>query len=177
MAVPLVPGPGLGDANAAQKSMSTLLKNQCDFCAVLIEPKHKVDWRVAMGPSKPGALAPARRADRGKERSRGPRAREGKRPCRIVRRVFGYAKVRYCGIAKGASAHPRPARQRRPARVRQGREAGGVPGGHGGGRLTAAEGTVCREGARRGREGARDAPGGRRGPKVTKIEPSVVLVA
>ena len=40
MAVPLVPGPGLGDANAAQKSMSTLLKNQCDFCAVLIEPKH-----------------------------------------------------------------------------------------------------------------------------------------
>ena len=39
MAVPLVPGPGLGDANAAQKSMSTLLKNQCDFCAVLIEPK------------------------------------------------------------------------------------------------------------------------------------------
>ena len=48
--------------------------------------------------------------------------------------------------------HPRPARQRQPARVRQGREAGGVPGGHGGGRLTAAEGTVCREGARRGRE-------------------------
>ena len=40
MAVPLVPGPGLGDANAAQKSMSTLLKNQCDFCAVLIETKH-----------------------------------------------------------------------------------------------------------------------------------------
>ena len=39
MAVPLVPGPGLGDANAAQKSMSTLLKNQCDFCAVLIETK------------------------------------------------------------------------------------------------------------------------------------------
>ena len=41
MAVPLVPGPGLGDANAAQKSMSTLLKNQCDFCAVLIEPKQR----------------------------------------------------------------------------------------------------------------------------------------
>ena len=39
MAVPLVPGPGLGDANAAQKSMSTLPENQCDFCAVLIEPK------------------------------------------------------------------------------------------------------------------------------------------
>ena len=51
MAVPLVPGPGLGDANAAQKSMSTLLKNQCDFCAVLIEPKHL--------PARPGE--PARR--------------------------------------------------------------------------------------------------------------------
>ena len=45
MAVPLVPGPGLGDANAAQKSMSTLLKNQCDFCAVLIEPKHPTSPR------------------------------------------------------------------------------------------------------------------------------------
>ena len=45
MAVPLVPGPGLGDANAAQKSMSTLLKNQCDFCAVLIEPKQVASGR------------------------------------------------------------------------------------------------------------------------------------
>ena len=36
MAVPLVPGPGLGDANAAQKSMSTLLKNQCDFAQFLL---------------------------------------------------------------------------------------------------------------------------------------------
>jgi len=31
MAVPLVPGPGLGDANAARKSMSTLLKNKFHF--------------------------------------------------------------------------------------------------------------------------------------------------
>ena len=55
--------------------------------------------------------------------------------------------------------HPRPARQRQPARVRQGREAGGVPGGLRGGRLTAAEGTVCREGARRGRERGPGRPG------------------
>ena len=63
--------------------------------------------------------------------------------------------TRRCATAAsrgGASAHPRPARQRQPARARQGREAGCVPGGLRGGRLTAAEGTVCREGARRGRE-------------------------
>ena len=51
MAVPLVPGPGLGDANAAQKSMSTLLKNQCDFCAVLIEPKQSGPAGTARGAS------------------------------------------------------------------------------------------------------------------------------
>ena len=108
-----------------------------------------------MGPSKPGAARRARRDGRGEERSRGLRAREGKRPYQIVRRVFGYAKVRYRGIARNASAHPRPARQRQPARVRQGREAGGVPGGRGGGRLTAAEGT----GVPRGRpEGPREGP-------------------
>ena len=31
MAVPLVSGPGLGDANAARKSTGTLPENQCDF--------------------------------------------------------------------------------------------------------------------------------------------------
>ena len=52
--------------------------------------------------------------------------------------------------------HPHPARQRQPAHVRQGREAGGVPGGLRGGRLTAAEGT----GVPRGRpEGPREGPG------------------
>ncbi len=103
------------------------------------------------------AAGPGRAAGEG--RRRGLRAREGKRPCQIARRTFGYAKVRYRGIARGASARPRPARQRQPARVRQGREAGGVPGGLRGGRLTAAEGTVCREGARRGRERGPGRPG------------------
>ena len=66
----------------------------------------EVDWRVAMGPSKPGALSPARWDGRGEERSRGLRAREGKRPYQIVKRTFGYAKVRYRGIAKNASRIP-----------------------------------------------------------------------
>ena len=56
-----------------------------------------------MGPSKPGAARRARRDGRGEGRSRGLRAREGKRPCQIVKRTFGYAKVRYRGIAKNAS--------------------------------------------------------------------------
>ena len=56
-------------------------------------------WRVAMGPSRPGA---ARRDGRGEERRRGLRAREGRRPRQIARRTFGYARVRYRGIAKRA---------------------------------------------------------------------------
>ena len=129
-------------------------------------------WRVAMGPSKPGAARRARRDGRGEERSRGLHAREGKRPCQIARRTLGYAKVRYRGIARGASARPRPARQRQPARVRQGGQAGGAPGGLRGGRLTAAGGT----GVPRGRpEGPREGPGtpegGRRGPNMTKNRP------
>ena len=95
---------------------------------------------------------PSRRARGG--RSRGLRAREGKRPCQIARRTFGYARVRYRGIAKRASAHPRPARQRQPARVRQGREAGGVPGDLRGGRLTAAEGTGVPRGRPEGPQGS-----------------------
>ena len=35
--------------------------------------------------------------------AQGLRAREGKRPYQIVKRTFGYAKVRYRGIARGAS--------------------------------------------------------------------------
>ena len=94
----------------------------------------EIDWRVAMGPSRPGAARRARWADRGEERSRGLRAREGRAPL--------------------PDRHP--ARQRQPAHVRQGREAGGVPGGLRGGRLTAAEGT----GVPRGRpEGPRGRPG------------------
>ncbi|AKT48060.1 hypothetical protein ADJ70_02295 [Olsenella sp. oral taxon 807] len=121
-------------------------------------------WRVAMGPSRPGAARRARWDGRGEGRRRGLRAREGKRPCQIARRTFGYARVRYRGIAKGASAHPRPARQRQPARVRQGRETGGVPGGPpDGGR-----GDRC---AARAPGGARDARGGRRGPNMTKNRP------
>ena len=80
-------------------------------------------WRVAMGPSGPGAARRAWRDGRGEGRSRGLRAREGKRPYQIARRTFGYAKVRYRGIAKNASVRPCPARQRQPARVRQGRQA------------------------------------------------------
>ena len=58
MAVPLVPGPGLGDANAAQKSMSTLPENQCDFCAVLIEPKQPTCRSTACrGSSTPAPAA------------------------------------------------------------------------------------------------------------------------
>ena len=56
-----------------------------------------------MGPSRPGAARRARWDGRGEERRRGLRAREGKRPCQIARRTFGYAKVRYRGIAKNAS--------------------------------------------------------------------------
>ena len=63
-------------------------------------------WRVAMGPSRPGAARRARWDGRGEERSRGLRAREGKRPRQIARRTFGYAKVRYRGIAKNASRIP-----------------------------------------------------------------------
>ena len=106
-------------------------------------------WRVAMGPSK---LAAARRDGRGEERSRGLRARGGKRPCQIARRTFGYVKVRYRSIAKRANAHPRPARQRQPARVRQGREAGGVPGVSVAAARRRPWGQVCRESAQRGRE-------------------------
>ena len=58
-----------------------------------------------MGPSRPGAARRARRVGAG-GRSRGLRAREGKRPCQIARRTFGYAKVRYRGIAKRASRIP-----------------------------------------------------------------------
>ena len=43
---------------------------------------------------------------RGEGRRRGLRAREGKRPCQIARRTFGYAKVRYRGIARNASRIP-----------------------------------------------------------------------
>ncbi|WP_050342652.1 IS5/IS1182 family transposase [Olsenella sp. oral taxon 807] len=121
-----------------------------------------IDWRVAMGPSRPGAARRARWDGRGEGRSRGLRAREGKRPCQIARRAFGYARVRYRGIAKRASAHPRPARQRQPARVRQGREAGGVPGGLRGGRLTAAEGT----GVPRGRPEGPGTPGEAAGVRI-----------
>ena len=128
-------------------------------------------WRVAMGPSRPGAARRARWDGRGEGRSRGLRAREGKRPCQIARRTFGYATVRYRSIAKRASARPRPARQRQPAHVRQGREAGGVPGGLRGGRLTAAGGTGVPRGRPEGPREGPGTPGGRRGPNMTKNRP------
>ena len=45
MAVPLVPGPGLGNANTARKPTGALPESQCDFCSVLIEPKHSRTMR------------------------------------------------------------------------------------------------------------------------------------
>ncbi len=63
----------------------------------------KVDWRVAMGPSKLRALSPARWADRGEERRKASVRARAEHPYQIVKRVFGYAKVRYRGIAKNAS--------------------------------------------------------------------------
>ena len=60
-------------------------------------------WRVAMGPSRPGALAAAQWADRGEERRKASVRARAEHPYQIVKRVFGYAKVRYRGIAKNAS--------------------------------------------------------------------------
>ena len=115
-----------------------------------------IDWRVAMGPSKPGALAAARWADRGEERSRGLRAREGRAPLPDRQADLRLREGPLPRHREEREPHPRPARQRQPARVRQGREAGGVPGGLRGGRLTAAEGT----GVPRGRpEGPGEAAG------------------
>ena len=83
-----------------------------------------IDWRVAMGPSKLRALAAARWADRGEGRSRGLRAREGKRPCQIARRTLGYAKVRYRGIARGGRVRvpALPASANLPVCARAGRQ-------------------------------------------------------
>ena len=62
MTVPLVPGPGPGDANAARKPMSALPESQCDLCAVLIEPKQSgaPSASLAGGPLVPvPSVAPA----------------------------------------------------------------------------------------------------------------------
>ena len=65
-----------------------------------------IDWRVAMGPSKLRALAAARWADRGEERRKASVRARAEHPYQIVKRTFGYAKVRYRGIAKRASRIP-----------------------------------------------------------------------
>ena len=52
------------------------------------------------------AAGPGRAAGEG--RRRGLRAREGKRPCQIARRTFGYAKVRHRGIARGGECASPP---------------------------------------------------------------------
>ena len=54
MAVPLVPGPGLGNANTARKPTGALPESQCDFCSVLIEPKHSA--ARAHGKARPDAF-------------------------------------------------------------------------------------------------------------------------
>ena len=65
MAVPLVPGPGLGNANTARKPTGALPESQCDFCSVLIEPKHSA--ARAHGKAAAGRLPrPARRGAEGR---------------------------------------------------------------------------------------------------------------
>ena len=90
----------------------------------------KVDWRVAMGPSRPGAARRARRDGRGEERSRGLRAREGRAPLPDRQAHLRLREGALPRHREGGEPHPHPARQRQPARVRQGREAGGVPQCH-----------------------------------------------
>ena len=134
-------------------------------------------------PVAPRREVPPGEGRRQRPRPRGARARAGRRrplPRRrdLAGRTSGArrsARTRTSPRSTGASpwappspGHPRPARQRQPARVRQGREAGGVPGGLRGGRLTAAEGTVCLEGARRGRERGPGRPGRPQGSKSDK---------
>ena len=63
----------------------------------------EVDWRVAMGPSKLRALSPAQWDGRGEERRKASVRARAEHPYQIARRTFGYAKVRYRGIAKNAS--------------------------------------------------------------------------
>lgn len=65
-----------------------------------------IDWRVAMGPSKLRAARRARWADRGEERRKASVRARAEHPYQIARRTFGYAKVRYRGIAKNASRIP-----------------------------------------------------------------------
>lgn len=67
------------------------------------ESLSKVEWRVAMGPSGLRALGPARRADREEERRKASVRSRAEHPYQIVKRVFGYAKCRYRGIAKNAA--------------------------------------------------------------------------
>ena len=62
-----------------------------------------VDWRVAMGPSRLRALCPAQWADRDEERRKASVRSKAEHPYQIVKRTFGYAKVRYRGIAKNAA--------------------------------------------------------------------------
>ena len=62
-----------------------------------------IDWRVAMGPSRLRALCPARWADRDEERRKASVRSKAEHPYHIVKRVFGYAKCRYRGIAKNAA--------------------------------------------------------------------------
>ena len=105
-----------------------------------------------MGPSRPGAARRARWDGRGEGRSRGLRAREGKRPYQIARRTFGYARVRYRGIAKRASRIPALlASANLPVCARAGRQAEFL-----GTSVAAAEGTGVPRG---GPEGPREGPG------------------
>ena len=114
MAVPLVPGPGLGDANAARKPTGALPESQCDFCAVLIEPKQtrslapsRARRSQAAGPAPPPTCSPAATRLAGtsqdassgllQDRARGRRREEG----------GAQARGRRCRRGAGRRSRPR----------------------------------------------------------------------
>ena len=128
-----------------------------------------IDWRVAMGPSKPGALAAARWADRGEERRKASVRARASAPARSP---GAPSATRRCATAasRGTRAASSPCSPAPTCSCAPG------PGGRGsswgppwrppdGGR-----GDRC---AARAPGGARDARGGRRGPNMTKNRPIV----
>lgn len=68
------------------------------------EALSRVEWRVAMGPSKLRALdGDLQWSERDVERRKASVRAKAEHPYHYVKRVFGYAKVRYRGIAKNAA--------------------------------------------------------------------------
>ncbi|MBN6746443.1 IS5 family transposase, partial [Acidithiobacillus sp. MC2.1] len=66
----------------------------------------EVDWHIAMRPGKRRALDPAREVDRLLDKAEQLKASvraKVEHPFRVVKQQFGYAKVRYRGLAKNTS--------------------------------------------------------------------------